>query len=264
MKRAYVDVPEGQVHYRTEGNGGEVVLLLHMAESSSDEYARVIPFLSKTYRVIALDFLGFGESDKPPREYQIEDHARTVVSVMEALGIEKANIVGNRTGALIGVELAGTCPDRVDKLVLYSPPYFRDDNEHTSYTERPIFNRVEIKPDGGHLMEWWQRASRYGDPAEIVDERVLDLHKCGPRGAEMHWAYFAYTPKLPTKLPLIQCPTLVLAGTRDNFYSVAQEQKGLIPRSRFIIIENGPVYVSRIMPKEFAEAILNFLKNPSV
>ncbi|MFC1917283.1 alpha/beta fold hydrolase [Chloroflexota bacterium] len=67
MKRAYVDVPEGQVHYRTEGSG-KVILLLHMAVSSSDEYTRVIPFLSKTYCDIALDFLGCGESDPAPRK----------------------------------------------------------------------------------------------------------------------------------------------------------------------------------------------------
>ena len=46
MKKAYADIPEGQMHYRIEGTG-EPILLLHAAVSSSDEYARVIPFLSK-------------------------------------------------------------------------------------------------------------------------------------------------------------------------------------------------------------------------
>ena len=46
MKRAYADIPEGQMHYRAEGEG-EPVLLLHMAVGSSDEFTRVIPFLSK-------------------------------------------------------------------------------------------------------------------------------------------------------------------------------------------------------------------------
>ena len=99
---------------------------------------------------------------------------------------------------------------------------------------------------------------------EIVDERVLDLHKGGPRGAEMHWAYFAYAPKLPTKLPLVKCPTLVLSGSRDHFCTVAPEVKRFIPRSKLSIIENGMVYIGRIMPKEFAEAVLNFLETPGV
>ena len=263
MKRAYVDVPEGQIHYRTEGSG-EPLLLLHMADSSSDEYKRVIPFLSKSYRAIAMDYLGFGESDKPPREYSIPDHTRTVVSFMDALGIEKASIVGHHTGAEIGAELAATWPDRVDKLVLSSCPYFRTESERKAHTQSPNFRRVKIDPDGGHLMEWWRRSKRYGDPVEIVDERALDFHKAGPRGEELHDEAFAYEPKLPQTLPRIKCPTLVLSGTRDHFHPAQEEVKRLIPRSKLTIIENGPVYIDRVMPKEFAEAILTFLENPGV
>jgi len=56
MKRAYTDIPEGQIHYRIEGSG-EPILLLHMAVSSSDEFSRTMHFLSKKYRAIAIDFL---------------------------------------------------------------------------------------------------------------------------------------------------------------------------------------------------------------
>ena len=68
MKRAYVDIPEGQVHYRNEGEG-EPVILLHMAVASSDEFVRPIHFLSKSYCAIALDFLGAGDSDPAPYPY---------------------------------------------------------------------------------------------------------------------------------------------------------------------------------------------------
>ena len=47
MKRAYAEIPEGQIHYRIEGEG-EPLLLLHAAVASSNEFAKVIPFLSKT------------------------------------------------------------------------------------------------------------------------------------------------------------------------------------------------------------------------
>lgn len=59
MKRAYADIPEGQIHYRIEGSG-EPILLLHMAVSSSDEFSRAMHFLSKKYQAIAMDFLGAG------------------------------------------------------------------------------------------------------------------------------------------------------------------------------------------------------------
>jgi pimeloyl-ACP methyl ester carboxylesterase len=57
MKRAYVDIPEGQVHYRTDGSG-PVLLLLHRVPTSSALFIKVIPILAKHYRVIAMDILG--------------------------------------------------------------------------------------------------------------------------------------------------------------------------------------------------------------
>ena len=83
MKRAYVDIPEGQLHYRMEGEG-EPVILLHMAVASSDEFVRPMHFLSRSYCAIALDFLGAGDSDPAPYPYGILDHARTVIKVMDA------------------------------------------------------------------------------------------------------------------------------------------------------------------------------------
>ena len=114
MKRAFTDIPEGQMHYRIEGEG-EPILLLHMAVASSDEFTRVMHFLSKKYRAIALDCLGFGDSDPAPREYQIIDHAKTVISFLDSLRIKKTNVVGQFFGAEIAVELAVNWPKRINK-----------------------------------------------------------------------------------------------------------------------------------------------------
>ena len=256
MKRAYADIPEGQMHYRFEGNG-EVVLLLHPGGSSSDTFTRVIPFLSQTYRVIAPDFLGNGDSDPAPYPYEMLDHARTVVSFMDSLGIKKASVVGHHTGSKIAAEVAINWPERVNKLVLSSLGYWQaapgiEKNEPANFT-----SRVDIKPDGSHLMEWWRRAAIWGDPLDIVEEIVLEYIKAGPRGEEIHWAARAYETKL--RLPLINCPTLVLSGAKGLFHSAAEEVKKLIPNIKLTIIENGPPRMERVMPKEFAGAILNFL-----
>src|SRR5271157_2385266 len=100
MKRAYADIPEGQIHYRIEGSG-EPILLLHAGVTSSDEYKRVMPFLSKTYCTIAPDFLGNGDSDPAPYPYQILDHARTMISFMDSLCIKKAIVVGHHVGGKV-------------------------------------------------------------------------------------------------------------------------------------------------------------------
>ena len=130
MKRGYLDVPEGQLHYRAEGEG-EVIMLLHMASSSGAEFERVMPYLSKKQRAIAIDFLGWGESDPAPRKYLVEDHARTVLNVMDSLDIKRASLAGHHTGAEIGLEIAVTHPDRVDKLILSCLPFFKtEEDEH--------------------------------------------------------------------------------------------------------------------------------------
>ena len=257
MKRAYADIPAGQIHYRIEGNG-EPLLLLHAAVTSSNEYSRVIPLLSKNYRVIAMDFLGNGDSDNAPFPYQIDDHARTVVDFMDCLDIKKANIVGHHAGASIAAELAITRADRVNKLVLSGLGIREKSSEGIPFKDPPNFtNPVEIKQDGSHLMEWWRRANLWGDPPDIVEERVLEYIKAGPRGEEIHWASGVYD--LKHRLPLIKCPTLVLIGNKEPFYRGVEQVHKLVPNSKFVIIENGPIHVDRIMPKEFTAAILSFL-----
>jgi len=260
MKRAFADIPEGQMHYRTEGDG-EPLLLLHMSLASSDEFTRAIPFLSKSYRAIASDYMGMGDSDPAPHQYSYLDHARSILSLMDALGIEKPSIVGHHAGAMIGAELAIAWPERVDGLVLSSVGLW-ETSDGVAVIDPPNFmTQVEIRADGSHLMEWWRRSGLWSDnPPEIVEERLLEYVKAGPRGEEMHWVGREYDPK--PRLPLIPCPALVLSGTRDPFYPMAEEVSGLVPNSRLTIIENAPTDIDRLMPKEFAEAILDYLKSP--
>ena len=263
MKRAYVDIPEGQIHYRIEGKG-EPLLLLHSAVGSSDEYSRAIPFLSKKYCAIAMDYLGHGKSDPAPFQYQMLDHSKTALSFMDAMGIKKAHIMGKSAGSNVAAEIAINWPERVNKLIMSSAGYFPDPSEGIDMSNHPDFtsftSRVDIKKDGSHLMEWWRRAALWGGPLDIIEDRVIEYIQAGPRGEEIHWASRTYD--LKSRLPLIKCPTLVLSGTQDAFYAVAAKIKGFIPNGKLTVIENGSIYMSRIMPKEFAGAILEFLNAP--
>jgi pimeloyl-ACP methyl ester carboxylesterase len=259
MKRAYADIAEGQIHYRFEGHG-KPILLLHMAVASSDEYSRVMHFLSPEYRAVAMDFLGAGDSDPSPYQYQVIDHARSVVSLMDAIGIKKATLVGQFNGAMIAGEVAINWPERVDKLVLAGTGFWEETEAIALNEPKNFTTRVEIQRDGSHLLEWWRRACLWGNYSlEILEERVLEYIKAGPRGEEAHWAGAAYN--LKPRLPLIPCPTLVLDAPGYPFHYLAKEVKNLIPECRLTVIENGPMYLDRAMSKEFAEAIMNFLSS---
>lgn len=262
MKRAFTDIPEGQIHYRIEGNG-DVVLLLHPGVSSSDAFTKVIPFLSKDYCAIAMDFMGNGDSDPAPHVYEMVDHARIVIRFMDSLGIKIANIVGHHTGAKVAAEIAINWPERVNKIVLSSIGYWQGASKVIEKIEPTDFtSRVEIKPDGSHLMEWWRRAAMWGDPLDIVEASALEYIKAGPRGEEIHWTARTFETEL--RLPLITCPTLVLSGANGLFHSAAEEVRDLIPNSSLTVIENGPPRMERTMPKVFANAILNFLESNDV
>ena len=257
MKRAYADIPEGQVHYRIEGTG-EVILLLHAGVTSSDEYSRVIPFLSKKYCAIAMDYLGKGDSDTAPYPYKLIDHASTVISFMDNMSIKKAVLVGQHFGGKVALEIAVTSPERVSKLVLSSIGYPEAEQVDIGVDAQHFTEQVEIKADGSHVMEWWRRSAMWGHPLNIVEERFLEYVKAGAHGEEIHWAGVG-DPR--PKLPLVKCPTLVLSASRDLMSAAAPTIHRLIPGSKLNIIQNGLIDLNRVWPKEFAEAVLEFLNS---
>src|SRR5690242_3268042 len=152
VTRSFVHVPAGTIHVAQSGTG-KPVLLLHQTPRSWDEYRDVVPLLGENFHAIAMDTIGFGDSSKPGGDGPdtIEMWAEVAVSVLDALGIQKASIVGHHTGAVIAMEIAASFPDRVDKLIL-SAPAFVDDEHRRLYGDKPPVDEVERKLDGSHLV----------------------------------------------------------------------------------------------------------------
>lgn len=151
MKRAYADIPEGQIHYQTEGSGEPLLLLHQSTPLSSDEYAKMIPILAKTYRVIAMDTLGFGKSDAPPPLYEMPGYARSVAHFLNTLGISKTSIVGHHTGASIAVEVAAAYPKLVDKLILSGCPHYTPEMREERFKNNPI---ARTRSENAHHAAW--------------------------------------------------------------------------------------------------------------
>jgi pimeloyl-ACP methyl ester carboxylesterase len=117
---------EVKIHYVREGEGTPV-LLLHGWPGFWYDWRHIIEPLSKVADVIAPDFRGFGDSDKPdvsPMEGFTPDHlAKDVISLLDELGIKSAVVVAHDIGATIAQLLAKKYPDYVERLVLLNPPY---------------------------------------------------------------------------------------------------------------------------------------------
>lgn len=257
MKRAYVDIPEGQVHYQTEGTGAPL-LLLHQTPLSSDEYRNMAPFLSGSYRAIAMDTLGYGKSDRPPHRYAIPEYAQAVAAFLKALGLPGVSVFGHHTGASIAVELAASYPDLVDRLVISGCPHYSPE-ALAKRLKSPSFVPMKPVADGSHVAKVWQDYSAvFRNPKAEDMQFVFAAYMMAGDGAEdAHGAVFSYN--IAKRLPAIQCPTLLISGSKDFFLDWLEATARLIPRCRTAVIEGGGPLLTVQMPGEMAKAILGFV-----
>ena len=274
MKRAFADTPEGQVHYVTEGSG-EPVLLLHETPTSWASYARIIPLLAQTHQVISMDTPGFGDSEPPPWEYEIGKCADSVVHFLDSLGIATTNLLGERTGATVALEVAAKWPGRVQRLVLGGLPYWRNIEERQARVDREEASSTgSYEVDGSHCSKTWQfavtrRELRAGkgniseEDLEFVRAYTLGALKAGQRYKGMHLAVYGYDPA--PRLPLVKAPTLILNGVTDAgaspYTKRSEDVKALISGSIIGLGDGGDAQAINGNAKEVAETIRSFLKS---
>lgn len=258
MKRAYVDIRDGQIHYVFEGSG-EPLILLHHAGSSSVEFEKVIPLLSPRFKVLAVDMIGRGNSDHPKSDPLIDDYARVLLDFMNALNVDKANIVGNHTGADVAIKVAALHPERVKKLALYGI-LCRDRESREPLDKEELRRPYPMQPDGAHIQKVWQSETRFSSDAislESLTKLVAESLRAYKGASADHRACHYNDVRL--ELPSIHCPTLIMKGTLDPLCEDADGAFALTPHSKLVVIEGGTPHVPLEKPKEFAEAILSFL-----
>jgi pimeloyl-ACP methyl ester carboxylesterase len=271
MQKAYAETREGLVHYVSAGQG-QTLLLLHETPRSWRMYAGMIAHLT-SFHVIALDTLGFGDSDKAPAGYSIADYAANVVAFMDALGLTRAHIFGDHTGAAIAVEIAARAAARVDHVVLSGLPFWLDERErvarHQQVLGRDLISRAQ---DGSHLAKIWQYLLNSRIPGavggkvsaediELVSEVTLDALKAGKAWKEMEILMAIYDPA--PRLPLIQAPTLALGVTGEGasiYTKRAREVAALLPRGVAHVIDGVDGRVIYTHGKEVSKIICDFFK----
>jgi pimeloyl-ACP methyl ester carboxylesterase len=119
-----IDVEAGQARISSlvSGHGPEQVICIHGLGSNKTSFFETVAALTPDHTVHALDLPGFGSSAKPARApYDARWFASTVRGYMDAMGIERAHLVGNSMGGRIALELALSDQDRVETLSLLAP-----------------------------------------------------------------------------------------------------------------------------------------------
>jgi pimeloyl-ACP methyl ester carboxylesterase len=119
---------------------GDLVVLLHGIGVSGSVWKHVADNLSPiSFRVIALDLLGFGKSPKPDwMDYNVDDHARAVIRTVDSLRLRKQQVilVGHSMGSLVAVRVAILRPDIVKHLILYEMPLYIGLPDGRRYSKR--------------------------------------------------------------------------------------------------------------------------------
>jgi pimeloyl-ACP methyl ester carboxylesterase len=118
----YVDVNGMKMYYEVSGEG-EPMIVLHGAHMDIASMGKIIPMLAENHKVYALEFQGHGRTEDIDRPITYPNLADDVAAFMEAVGLEKVNVFGYSMGAQVGLQLAITQPNKINKLIFASGAY---------------------------------------------------------------------------------------------------------------------------------------------
>jgi len=134
----FVEVSGAKMHFVDTGGKGQPILMIHGQPTWSYLWRNVMPQLEGKYRVIAVDLIGFGKSDKPNINYTIEEHAVYLEGFIDALELNNLALVVHDWGGFLGFDYAAKHPSRISALAFME----------TVIPNQPLVNKKpEIAPE---------------------------------------------------------------------------------------------------------------------
>jgi pimeloyl-ACP methyl ester carboxylesterase len=122
-----LELPEGDLHVREDGPRSKpAIVMLHGFAASMNWWTPTAEKLTRDFRLIRIDLLGHGGSQKPDSGYSMEHQARQVALALTVLGVRHAIIAGHSMGGLVATALTELKPSLADGLVLIGTPSYED------------------------------------------------------------------------------------------------------------------------------------------
>ena len=140
-----------QMHYIDEGQG-PVILMIHGNPSWSIYWRKIVELLKANYRVIAVDHIGCGFSEKPEDySYTLNQRIEDVWSLVQQLGISQYSLLVHDWGGAIGMGLAEKAPEQIKSIVVFNSAAFFSANipKRIALCRLPIFGKVAIQGFNG-------------------------------------------------------------------------------------------------------------------
>jgi len=218
LRMAYMDITPAQPQ------NGRVVVLLHGRNFPSSYWAAEIKTLTGAgYRVIVPDQIGFGKSSKPSGELHFDNLARNTITLLDHLGIAKADIVAHSMGGMVGVRIARAYPDRVNRLVLAAPIGLEDYRLYVppTPTEKILDNEDKLTAEGYRK----QLETNYSPkiPSDAITPFIDARFNIKGSAEYPRWlrafvssGQMIYREPVVHEIPLVTTPTLFIMGADDH------------------------------------------------
>jgi pimeloyl-ACP methyl ester carboxylesterase len=272
-----IKVGELELAFREEGSG-EPLVLVHGWPLSSLTWRKVVPGLAGRARCIAVDLLGAGESAWDGRaSLDLESHGRRLAGLLDALGIERASVIGHDSGGSVARSLAVAHPERVSRLVLA-------DTEVPGH--RPLFvvalSLAVRLPGSQALLARTLRSeslarSPLGLGLAFADLGGFDfrefhaacvapaVHSEAAARACLRFARefdFGDVDRLRSRYERLTMPKCLIWGERDRFFPLAQGRRLLemLPGpKRFETVAGTGLFVHEEQPEAWLHVVRSFL-----
>ena len=233
----FVNLDGIRVHYQEFGDeAAPPVILIHGYTASVYVWKTAAPLLAEAgMRVIAIDLVGFGYTEKPRYfDYTIQSQARMVSRFMDRLGIGQACLVGSSYGGAVAATLALDYPERVEKLVLVDAVINDDLRSH------PILKLASVRgigelitpflADSRRLMRHRMKGTIHPSNHQLVDKDRIDSIRRPLFAADGHHSLLATSRawdanRIEQDANLINQPTLIIWGEEDTVIPIRDGYK---------------------------------------
>jgi 2-hydroxy-6-oxo-6-(2'-aminophenyl)hexa-2,4-dienoate hydrolase len=268
MKDGFVDAGGIKTHYLEEGQGPPLILI-HGGGAGADAFGNwrgCIPLFAPKFRVIAVDMLGFGKTDKPdPAKFTYDQDARNrhIAFFIEAMKLGKVNLIGNSMGGMTSLGVTMTRPELVDKLVLMGSAGIK---APVSESLRVIMGFSPTRENMEKLVKALTNDDFKVDP-EMIDYRLklsADPATSAAYGAIMKWIgqqgglYYSEEP-----IAKVKHKTLIVGGKQDKVVPPSSNWRffELIENSWLHLIPHCGHWAMIERPQEFSAVTSWFLHN---